>query len=452
MQSAAIPSWFPLYLLLVLAATLSPFELQCAVHPFQWSAGGVPDLVRNVLLFVPLGLALSRWPVWAVALLAAALSAGIESVQRWLPRDPGAWDVLMNAAGAVLGHRLHRVLPAPTVRLRPATLALAAGLLAATLASIPGVRANDFSNWAFYPLLVGDEASGDRPWAGGLRALAVYDRPIDPGSAAGAGVEPPAWRDGGPVLWISFAAPRAGRLDGPGGATPLPEPWSADLESHLDGESLGLAGSAWRLPEAAATHLLERLRASGQLSVWLRVRPGDLSARGPARILSFSKDIANRNFTVGQLERDVVFRVRTPTTGDNGNRPQVTTTGSPLDLREHTILAVFDGHRSRVYVDGECRGEAFLASHRGRGLLGVALSATFVAVTALAGLALASALPQRSRLRRLGLLLLGGVGAWLLLRMAGAWSHLPGFEPWAAALGVLALAAASPLLRRIAPG
>ncbi len=451
MPAAPLPAWFPLYLLLVLAATLSPFELQCAVHPIKWSPGGVSDLVRNVLLFVPLGLALGRQPAWAVALLAAALSGGIELAQRWLPRDPGAWDVLMNTTGAVLGHRLHRVLPAPTVRLRPATLALAAGLLTATLASIPGVRPNDFSNWASYPLLVGNEASGDRPWAGGLRALAVYDRPLDPGSATATGMEPPSWREGGPELWISFAAPRAARLDGPAGATPRPEPWSAELASRLDGEGLRLAGPPWRLPEVVATHLLERLRATGQLSVWLRVRPDDLSAVGPARILSFSKDVENRNFTVGQLERDVVFRVRTPTTGDNGNRPQVRTSGDPLDLEEHTILAVFDGHRSRVHVDGTCRGEAFVAGHRGRGLLGVALPATLVAVTALAGLAGPVARPQRTARRRLGLFLLGGAGAWLLLRGAGAWSHLPDFELRAVALGILSLAAAWPLLRRIVP-
>jgi VanZ family protein len=79
---------------------------------------GLFDIMANVLLFVPFGLALAvlgkRWGVPpekaipSILALGAALSLGIEVLQCWLPgRVPSLIDVAANGIGCALGAALH---------------------------------------------------------------------------------------------------------------------------------------------------------------------------------------------------------------------------------------------------------------------------------------------------------------------------------------------------------
>ncbi len=241
--------------------------------------------------------------------------------------------------------------------------------------------------------------------------------------------------------FVAARTPTSASAKKAGVASAEPPP-SASLEAA----GLRTTGPGWELPSEVASHVRDRLIETGQLSLWLRVRPDDLSVGGPARILSLSRDTGNRNFTLGQLQRNIVFRVRTPATGENGSRPQTTTTGSPLTRGEHRVLATFDGDTSRIYVDGRCSGETLIAFSRGAGLLGLELSATLVSCTVLTALAFVFATPRASPRVRRGVYLLGGLAAWTLLRVAGAWSHLPDFDATAVALGVAAVACGWPLV------
>jgi len=69
--------------------------------------GGAADVLLNVLLFLPLGLALAglRWPKWGALLFALLLSTSIELFQSkfLVGRDACVGDVLSNTAGAVAG-------------------------------------------------------------------------------------------------------------------------------------------------------------------------------------------------------------------------------------------------------------------------------------------------------------------------------------------------------------
>ncbi len=91
------------------------------------------DTVLNIVLFVPLGLALALWlPGWAVMLLCITATCGIEYLQwGWLSgRDASLRDLLTNTLGGGLGlwlaHRWRRLLlPTPTAATR---LAASAGI------------------------------------------------------------------------------------------------------------------------------------------------------------------------------------------------------------------------------------------------------------------------------------------------------------------------------------
>lgn len=88
---------------------LVPFaELQHAVGDF-----GISQLLGNALMFVPLGfLAPLRWPrldsLVAILLASIAFSVAVETLQFILPtgRQSSLTDVIMNAAGAVVGYAL----------------------------------------------------------------------------------------------------------------------------------------------------------------------------------------------------------------------------------------------------------------------------------------------------------------------------------------------------------
>jgi len=438
--------WVPLYLLLLAAATFSPFWWHCAPQP--WTLLPAPmDVVQNVALFVPLGVATRRWPLLAALLLAALLSGGIEYAQRWLPRHPSGWDLLANAGGVAAGRGLaawgKRTEP---LRRRAVLLPVAVAALAAVLAWPHPRPPNDFSNWAPYPLVLGNEATGDRPWRGSVAELAIYDRALAADAyavssrAPEGGLAERRWGAGGPVLWVRFTPAPEGRLDGPQG------PRALDIEEHLPAEAvltpegLSLDGTSWRLPEPWARHVREQLRRAGRITVAARLRSADLEQRGPARIVSLSRDLEHRNFTLAQDGRDLVFRVRTPAVGPNGMRPHAVTFDAGLTRAEHRVTAVFDGSESRIFRDGHCRGDAWIALARGSGPGGGAVGLPVAALVALAAL-VARALVRRplSRAGALVVASLGGGSAWILLREAETWSHLPGFEPWSAGLGALAV-------------
>ncbi len=127
----------------VLLLTLSPQGTQVGLglHPLCFACGEAPlaNIVRNVILFMPMGLLLGRWLGRSVPvlLLATLLSAGIETAQFFIPgRNPLLIDVMANGAGgwlgALLGVRLDLLLhPRGTWRriLRWGASSVAAGLL-----------------------------------------------------------------------------------------------------------------------------------------------------------------------------------------------------------------------------------------------------------------------------------------------------------------------------------
>ncbi|HXH77225.1 VanZ family protein [Nocardioides sp.] len=73
-------------------------------------AGALPEhygVLLNVLLFVPVGVALAKlsgWSWWRVTLVATVGSAAVELVQAaLLDREGSVWDVATNGLGALLG-------------------------------------------------------------------------------------------------------------------------------------------------------------------------------------------------------------------------------------------------------------------------------------------------------------------------------------------------------------
>jgi len=443
-----IPTWFALYVALLLAATLTPLRPSCAATPFVWRSNA-RDFLQNVLLFLPFGLALRRLPWAGVGLLALGLSAGIELAQSHLPRSPGVIDCVANALGALLGKGLRPPSASALWRRveRPLLASVAALLLVWSVVGSRRLLPNDLSNWADYDLIIGNERSGDRPWAGEIEELAIYDRALERDPAPAGRGEPPSWREGGPVLWFDFEAPARARVDGPGGPRPLaiPDPPAPGLA--LDGDlSVSPDSPGWVLPRWASEAVRERLVASGRLSVTARLRVASLDSFGPARIVSMSRDPYLRNFTLGQSRADLVLRVRTPNTSDNGMEPEIRTSSEPLTTQPQGVRATFHGPYGRIFVDDRCRADLLYPVFYAPWPLGEGIAFTILACCATSALATASLVARGGR-RRAAACWIGGGGAWAILWLAHSWAQFPTYDGVAAAVGIAGVLASLPLAR-----
>ena len=446
-----VARWLPLYLVAVAALTLFPFsDRLCAPQRFASLSFG--DLLANVILFVPLGLGLRLRSSLAVASAAALLSVGIELAQVWLPRVPNALDVVWNSLGAVIGHRLRpHARRLPHARLLPdrdrgtGALVLGPVLLALVIAAAHAKPANDFSSWKRFPVQIGNESGGERPWWGRVSEIRIYDRAVPPEpDPTGSNARP--WSQGGPILTLRFGDELHVRSDGPEGPRSLRLPYPRQAPMNPGPGGLDLVPSVLRLPPVVSEHLLARLRSRHELTATARVSPSTGHMVGPARIVSFSAGPLRSNWMLGQEDRDVVFLVRTPLA--RSDPPVARTASSPLTPGEHAVRALHDGLRSVIWVDGECRLEALTSLEAAPFPFGWGLGLAVVTSTSLFALS-ASRLPLRSvRRAPRAACGLGAIVAWVALWQSGAWSHLPGFDAPALGLGAAAWLAALPLTCR----
>lgn len=98
--------------------------------------------------------------------------------------------------------------------------------------------------------------------------------------------------------------------------------------------------------------ILKACQKTNQLAVEFNVTTQNLDQQGPARLITFSSGTGTRNFTVGQQQDNLIFRLRTPETGDNGSSPETVvcklTAGKPI----HVIISYRSGELIG-YVNGK---------------------------------------------------------------------------------------------------
>ena len=108
----------------------------------------------------------------------------------------------------------------------------------------------------------------------------------------------------------------------------------------------------------------DRYRLTVHLTPKSRSAPG---LQGPlARIVTLSRDTLHRDFTLAQEGRTLVFRVRTPAIGPVGMQPSARSFGAALEPEAQRVSAVFDGTESRLFLEGRCVGDAWVALARAR--------------------------------------------------------------------------------------
>jgi glycopeptide antibiotics resistance protein len=374
-----------LWTLFVVLGTLAPFDFR-AIPVLHRSSFGLfrygtyerdpVHFALNLVLFVPLGALLhhegrrrqlsTRSILLSTGAIGLLFSLTVEYLQGYLPsRDSSLFDVLANTSGGLMGILVDGAWGASAEtrvdRMRARTsgailaAAIAVFMLVALLASGALQARTGLSNWSReYPLLIGNERTGDRPWRGRVFALAITDAATPLALvrrfAAGESVALP----GSPLVTFDFTGDppyrdKAGNVPDVDWTERASESASTEaaaphgLERSGPGGAITLTGRPWLQTGGPAVRIAQSLRKTNTFTLRIRCATDNTNQDGPARIVSNSFSTLLRNFTVGQQGADLVFRLRTPQTGDNGYPLETIVAGAFASKQPRDIIVTYDG-------------------------------------------------------------------------------------------------------------
>jgi hypothetical protein len=200
----------------------------------------------------------------------------------------------------------------------------------------------NLSTWnPTFPLLLGNERTGNRAWQGFISELSIADRAISEAEVAKAFADEHLF-----LAAIKDSLIASYQLTGksyPDRTGHLPNLFWHGQPPNVQAEAgVFLSRSHWLETLAPATFMTQRLRETSQFTLATTVATSDLAQTGPARIISLSGGPYHRNFTLGQERTNLVFRLQTPLTGENGNRPEMIVPHVFVDTKPHHLIITYE--------------------------------------------------------------------------------------------------------------
>lgn len=371
-------------LIFILFATLYPFNfsvrfavsLSNILNSFYHSSY-LGDQIKNVILFLPFGLGLTgflhksklRKLYTYAGVLAASFSLSflVEALQVFLPsRSSTISDLITNFTGGALGmvcfYLWKRKYFSYTVgfintkvcfSIQGLTICFIGYMTLTFLISMSLQNPNNlsFRNWdEAFPLLLGNERSGDRPWKGSISELSISDRAISDDEIKLAFFDKDLANVAGNSLLASYSLIGNGSYSDRTGHLPNLV-WQGKSSAAPVAGSVAVNSDRWLSTPTPATALTQRLRQTSQFTLSTIVATADTTQSGPARLVSLSQDVFHRNFTLGQNGTNLDFRLRTPIAGVDGCYPEVVVPDVFADKNFHHLIVTYDGSNLRFYID-----------------------------------------------------------------------------------------------------
>ncbi len=212
------------------------------------------------------------------------------------------------------------------------------------------------NNWdCEYPLVLANEATEDRPWLGKLHGVAIYTNELTMDQLRL--LERTAFTPQGEILRQSMGAVAWVTADVQGS---LPTLQYRNPDKSTESVSLKLLADQLDITKAITISSLEigqkvcrDIVQHQAFTIEVMASNFDFSLRGPARIISNSINQNFRNFTVGQQNGDIVFRVRSIRNGVNGANLSVETQGNALRSGENHIVATYNHGSASIILNGK---------------------------------------------------------------------------------------------------
>ncbi|WP_414578772.1 VanZ family protein [Anabaena sp. CCY 9402-a] len=377
--------------LAVLLATLYPFDFSGVDNfsltelilsfnnfsPFQ-------DQVNNILLFMPLGFSLARLlqnlkmksllQVLFVILGSFSLSLTVEVLQIFLPsRMPTPADLLNNTLGGFFGFicfylgnkksfnmTVEKIKNSRISQSNKQILGFFIGYLFVTLLiSLLWQSTTKLSNWDVnYPLVIGNERTGDKPWQGYISEIHIADQALSR-NQIGQVLRNPSYFDhiGDSLLAHYQFTGKCCYQDKTGQLPKLI--WQGNSINQDESQGVFLSENHWLKTSAPVTKLSQKISQTSEVTISAIVAAAHTEQDGPARIISISDNSFHRNLTVGQEGNSLDFRIRTPITGENGSELKLNISNVFVDTRPHHLVITYARGTIQVYVDNLQNASSF---------------------------------------------------------------------------------------------
>jgi glycopeptide antibiotics resistance protein len=380
----------PLNLLFVLAtilviviATLYPFNFSFP-HSFSVAdffdsfnhASSFQDKVNNVLLFMPFGFACANLlqklkfrfilQILIVLLISFGLTLTVETLQIFLPsRSSTPADIFNNTLGGCLGFLsfyfwnyqslTNTISPVKKNNSRLSNQKIIEFILGYIsfifLISLLWISTTNLSNWDLkYPLILGNESTGNRPWQGYISEVYFTDKAISIHEARKGLKNPNYFNNFGDSLLANYQLNGQSCYQEKTGK--LPELlWQGKPTNLAECQGIFLNSSQWLKTAGSVKNLNQGISKASEFTLFVSLATDNTQQTGPARIISISGDSLRRNLTLSQQENYLDLRLRTPLTGENGTDLQLRIPKVFTDNKFHQLIITYSRGIVQVYID-----------------------------------------------------------------------------------------------------
>ncbi|MGB5713931.1 MAG: hypothetical protein WBM44_23845 [Waterburya sp.] len=214
------------------------------------------------------------------------------------------------------------------------------------------LNATNLSNWnPTFPLQLGNEQAGHRPWQGIVSEVSISSRAISETEVAD------VFSNEGLLPSMNSSLVALYKLQGRKDhyrdmAGHLPDlSWQGNFSDTQEGMGILLTSSHWLETKGPATLLTQKLRETSQFTLNVTAATAEPPRTQLASIISLSGTKFHRNFTLGQQENALVFGLRTPITGIYGKDPILFIPNIFVNTNPHHIIITYDGLEIRFYID-----------------------------------------------------------------------------------------------------
>jgi hypothetical protein len=194
------------------------------------------------------------------------------------------------------------------------------------------------SNWdPSFPLVVGNEAGGGREWLGSVSSL-YFD----------------AYDDSAPVFSAGYVFEGGAPFGDLTGDDAPPLDWVEGPINVQRDDLVTLGPGEWLATDGSFAEFAQSVQRDDFFFIDMRVASADQTQRGPERIVSISADADHRNITIGQERDALIIRLRTPASGQNGQKPEMLVPGVFVssDWRNQNITIRYNAPLMMVWVNG----------------------------------------------------------------------------------------------------